>query len=169
MQGIRCHCQGPWWELAPLVGQASAVFECSPWFVARVLAHLRIATVAARIAAAVHARAAPPPGRARWLSAAAGPAWGAGAPPGGGAALVYGPYCTIVDPIPLSWLDPWSLLALLIPIGSILYILYMDCLWILTYMDPQDPVCMGTLRCCQRELLYHCGDLCRYARKARGQ
>ena len=40
-----------------------------------------------------------------------------------------------------GWLDPWSLLALLIPIGSILYILYMDCLWILTYMDPQDPFC----------------------------
>ena len=35
----------------------------------------------------------------------------------------------------------------LIPIGpidycsSILYILYMDCLWILTYIDPQDPFC----------------------------
>ena len=28
-----------------------------------------------------------------------------------------------------GWLDPCSLLALLIPIGSILYILYMDCLW----------------------------------------
>ena len=32
-----------------------------------------------------------------------------------------------------EWLDPWSLLALLIPLkGSLL--------WILTYMDPQDPI-----------------------------
>ena len=32
-----------------------------------------------------------------------------------------------------GWLDPWSLLALLIPLkGSLL--------WILTYMDPQDPI-----------------------------
>ena len=36
-------------------GGASAVFNCNPWFVARALAHLRIATVAAPIAAAAHA------------------------------------------------------------------------------------------------------------------
>ena len=36
-------------------GGFSIVLASSPWLVARVLAYLRIATVAARIAAAVHA------------------------------------------------------------------------------------------------------------------
>ena len=36
-------------------GGFSAVLASNPWLVARVLAYLRIATVAARIAAAVHA------------------------------------------------------------------------------------------------------------------
>ena len=45
-----------------------------------------------------------------------------------------------------GWLDPWSLLALLIPIGSILYILYMDCLWTApTHPTPHNPVPMRAL------------------------